>query len=281
MLDKAVYSCQLNILEIRGNGNLLPVTCGPYLIISKSTKCFYVGSASGKKGFRQRIVNHYDHLRKGTHHCRRMQRHWKKFKATDFVCFLLEVTTSANAVVREQYYIDLLNAADGVYGYNTNPKADSPLGTKKSLQFRRQLSQRNKEQWKNPIYRKQRIAAMSRIFTLEKENKIYHGKNISQFAKDQAITASGLTQVLTGQIRPFHGWTLPGNGIPTNCRIGPGGQVLVLKRLIDKDGQTHEFHDTKHFAKTHKLNADCIRLVIQGKYNQHKGWTKAPIQVSI
>ena len=83
-------------------------------------------------------------------------------------------------ISREQYYLDLTDAAHDEKGYNTHPTADSCLGVKRDAAFKNRVSNWNKKNWQDPEYRKRHIELKAKEFQLEKDGVVYTGKNISQ-----------------------------------------------------------------------------------------------------
>ena len=107
------------------------ITCGVYAIKNLATGQLYVGSAIK---IERRWAAHRSDLAKGVHHSSRLQRSWNKYGGSQFVFAVLEVTVAADAVSREQHWIDALKPA-----FNMNPKATSALGVKRSEETKAKL----------------------------------------------------------------------------------------------------------------------------------------------
>jgi hypothetical protein len=80
---------------------------GIYLIYCTATRLSYVGSATST--MHQRRLRHMNDLRKGTHHCRALQRDWNRYGSDAFEFRVLE-RTSRNLLKRETAWIIKLNA---------------------------------------------------------------------------------------------------------------------------------------------------------------------------
>jgi hypothetical protein len=65
----------------------LTMNTGIYCIFNKITKKRYIGSASGKHGFRARWRNHKWRLRNGKHHSLYLQNAWNKYGEDSFEFF--------------------------------------------------------------------------------------------------------------------------------------------------------------------------------------------------
>ncbi|MBD4918905.1 GIY-YIG nuclease family protein, partial [Xanthomonas citri pv. citri] len=104
---------------------------GIYAITSPSGKR-YVGSAVN---IRKRWQAHRKHLRAGTHHCKALQRAYHKYHG-DFVWSVLVLCPKEELIREEQQQMDW--AAPGTL-YNSNPKAGSALGIKRSDETRAKI----------------------------------------------------------------------------------------------------------------------------------------------
>ncbi len=109
---------------------------GIYQIEHRKSGRRYVGSAVD---IAARWRGHRNHLRRNTHHSRRLQNAWNKHGHEAFVFSVLEhVEEPMNLLTREQYWIDLLGACKT--GYNISPTAGSQLGVKRSAESRARMS---------------------------------------------------------------------------------------------------------------------------------------------
>lgn len=77
---------------------------GIYIIRNDENDNVYIGSA---KNFSARFRVHLHHLRKGTHHAKRLQEHYDEFGGNSLRFEMLESVESVELLLnREQYYID-------------------------------------------------------------------------------------------------------------------------------------------------------------------------------
>jgi len=114
----------INSQIITGNTN----NSGIYLIINLQNNKFYVGSAVNVK---KRKNKHLQQLRKNNHDNSYLQYSFNKYGESNFVFTLIEdVPDKNNLTIREQYWIDTLDACNKNIAYNILPKANSTLGYK-------------------------------------------------------------------------------------------------------------------------------------------------------
>ena len=107
---------------------------GIYFFKNITNGRFYVGSALYLRG---REIEHLRMLERGIHHSIKFQRSWDTYGATGFVYGIIEIVEEKTKLIeREQFWIDRLSAADPSFGLNVQPSAQSPLGTKRSDEFR-------------------------------------------------------------------------------------------------------------------------------------------------
>lgn len=94
---------------------------GIYMIKSKAKpNRIYVGSAVN---IFHRWQCHVSDLKKQKHHSKKLQRHYDKYGALDLQFSVLLGCNKEDLIKTEQYFLDLYKPY-----FNSNPKADSPLG---------------------------------------------------------------------------------------------------------------------------------------------------------
>jgi len=96
----------------------------------------YIGSAVNLK---TRKAVHFSLLNKGSHHSRKMQRHFNKYGRTDLVFSIIEPCFPAGLLTREQFYLDQLKPY-----FNTCQIAGNTFGNKHSKETRAKLSMARK-----------------------------------------------------------------------------------------------------------------------------------------
>lgn len=107
---------------------------GVYQIRNLQNGHVYFGSAIC---FRSRWNRHLSHLRAGTHHCRHLQAAWNKYGETAFVFYVVMLCPPSECVRLEQEWLD---NTDKKLLYNTELRAGSALGVKRSAKTRARLS---------------------------------------------------------------------------------------------------------------------------------------------
>ena len=166
---------------------------GVYQILNTVNGKRYVGSAA--RSFHQRWTLHRASANRGKHHNAILQAAWNNYGASAFVFSVLEYSSGADAVNREQRYIDLFQSADRRYGYNICATAGSSLGIKRSVETRLKMSKSQKVGQSSPIAIERRKAASIRIFSdpavrqkiSDAARKRYENKEVRQKA---SVTAS-------------------------------------------------------------------------------------------
>jgi group I intron endonuclease len=126
---------------------------GVYAIVHVASGRAYVGSAVSM-GHRWHV--HQRRLRNGTHN-RKLQNAWNKYGEDAFEFRVLEVSAVTDLLVREQAYMDRLDAVDA--GYNVRRVAESNLGLVMPAEVRAKMSAARKGYRHTPEAR----ANMSRV----------------------------------------------------------------------------------------------------------------------
>jgi hypothetical protein len=95
-------------------------------------------------------------------------------------------------------------------------------------------------------------------------------RNLAEFCKVHGLGESSMGRVLKGE-RPHHkGWRMYTDGmpcVPHDFRefkefsvISPDGTLYLTQRNVSE------------FSKVHGLDESCMRKVLKGTHNHHKGW---------
>ena len=109
------------------------MTSGIYSITNQINGHQYIGSAVN---LRKRQMNHWFHLRRGTHDNPHLQRAWAKYREHAFVFEILHIVhVSTKLVALEQRVIDHLKPV-----YNIRRKANSNLGIRYSAATKKKIS---------------------------------------------------------------------------------------------------------------------------------------------
>lgn len=109
--------------------------CGVYSITNTVTGRVYIGSSID---LHTRWTRHKYFLRRGTHHCSKLQRSWIKHGEETFVSSPVLFCNKENLCFYEQIIIDAYDAKTN--GYNVCPTAGSALGRIVSSETRAKMS---------------------------------------------------------------------------------------------------------------------------------------------
>jgi group I intron endonuclease len=88
---------------------------------------------------------------------------------------------------------------------------------------------------------------------------LYSFTNQSEFAREHNLTVSKVNGLVTGEIKQYKNWRLPGT-------------ELKNYELVSPDGVLYSFTNQSEFAREHALIPQSVGQVLQGKLKQHKGW---------
>jgi group I intron endonuclease len=136
---------------------------GIYGIEHIQSKRVYIGSSTN---VRSRLWKHLRMLRRCEHHSRHLQNAWNKYGSSEFILCLFELVSDRKLlVVREQYWIDFLNAWGA--GYNSRPKAESMAGITWTSDQNERRRQSNLQTWASPTLRDE----LSRRFVGKRRGK--------------------------------------------------------------------------------------------------------------
>jgi group I intron endonuclease len=111
---------------------------GVYCIECLADGKSYVGSAS--KSLTKRLWTHRSLLSKGRHTNLHLQAAWDKYGKESFRFSVLEQCLPSECLVKEQGWIDQLDACNKEKGFNKAPVAGSTLGVKHTIETRNKVS---------------------------------------------------------------------------------------------------------------------------------------------
>lgn len=114
------------------------MTSGIYCIQNVISGKRYIGSAINVSS-RWRIHKYV--LGKSKHHSQYLQHAWKKYGASVFEWTILEECSPEMLTIREQVWMDYYQSYERELGYNICSVAGSLLGTKRSLESRKKMSE--------------------------------------------------------------------------------------------------------------------------------------------
>lgn len=135
--------------------------CGIYEIRNMNTGTRYIGS-SARLG--RRLNDHKYMLRRGKHHCVRLQRAWDRDGEAAFQFNILVVLEPSEQLSTEQRFLDDLKAA-GEDLYNVALSAEAPnLGRKASPETRAKLSAERRRRFADPAVRQRLSDTLKGMF---------------------------------------------------------------------------------------------------------------------
>jgi group I intron endonuclease len=121
----------ISLLEIE-------MASGVYSILCLKNKKLYIGSA---KSVKIRIYEHKRTLNKGSHHNCHLQKAWDKYGEDSFQFLIVQLVDDIDLLIAtEQYWIDKAQAANPAFGFNICNIAGSALGTKRTPDQRKRIS---------------------------------------------------------------------------------------------------------------------------------------------
>lgn len=119
----------------------------------------YIGSAIDAL---ERRNDHLYALRRGRSHCPHLQAAWTKYGEDTFEWGIVEVVAEPTMLIeREQFWMDIFQSCDRLFGYNARPKAGNQLGLRHSDVSRAKISASKKG--KKPDLSDEQRARMSAL----------------------------------------------------------------------------------------------------------------------
>lgn len=208
----------------------IPKASGVYLLHNRISGGFYVGST---RNLCQRYRQHAYGMRGQYHHNPKLREAWLLYGPSAFEFVVVElVPKQYSLTVREQYWLDRLNAVED--GYNYCPLAGSHLGAKRGEITRQRLSSAmTGKRTTDEAKQKMRAAKLGRKLTEEHKRKLgdaSRGKPGPQHSEEQNWKWRKLTPEQVTEFRSLRerGWVLTrlakhfGVGLSTAQRIAAG-----------------------------------------------------------
>jgi len=224
-----------------------PLTTGIYSISFKGTDKVYIGSASRKSnikscnGFYNRWSKHIYNLRKNktnTH----LQRAYNKYGEENMYFSILEECDSKICILKEQFYMNKYNSYEN--GLNSRPKAENNSGYKQSDIQKNKIISKYKEIRKS--YLNEIISLYSEDKTTREISKIL---NISRGVIGRIFKENNLKSKSLSDYKkiPIYQYSLRGDMIKL-------------------------WESSASISKEIGINTNSIRLVLEGKCTQSKGY---------
>lgn len=146
---------------------------GVYKITCIVNQKYYIGS-SCELGVR--IKEHVNRLIRSGHDNEHLQNAWKLYGESQFEVEVLEWVTPADLLIREQYYIDTLNACDRTVGFNKAPQAGNTLGVRfKHRHPKKPITEEHRE----------KLRQATKKWANSPEGQLFHTANGKRLWQDQ------------------------------------------------------------------------------------------------
>jgi group I intron endonuclease len=162
-----------------------------YAIVNNVTRDMYVGSAVAVN---RRWNAHRNLLFKQCHYNTRLQRAYNKYGANTFDWEIIQfVDDKTNLISREQFWMDFFKPT-----YNGRPIANSPLGTKASIETRAKMSVSAKKRGFSDKH-KQNISKAKKGVSVMSEAQKAHLSNVNKGKVFSAETREKIRTTSTGR----------------------------------------------------------------------------------
>jgi group I intron endonuclease len=235
---------------------------GIYSIINNITGKYYIGSAID---FYDRFMFHKWQLKNNRHDNSHLQKSYNKYGNCEFSFNLLELLSPKDDLIeREQFYIDLLEAADLELGYNLSPTAGSNFGTKRTQASKDKVSATNGRK----VYKLDKITG--------ELLDVYDSVSIA--ARENNCNVGVVKSCCLGEKKTYKGyvWQYDKNEKPKIRFHGePITEEIILKRLksfnpkkifhVSPDGfVVREYNSRYEAVKATGINSSSINGVLCG-----------------
>lgn len=172
------------------------MTIGVYSIVCKATDSIYIGSSNN---IELRWKAHKNHLSKGIHVNRYLQRAYDKYGLSDFNFTIIEECSEDRLIEREQYYIDFQISIKRTL-FNTALNVKYPTkGFKYSLESKNLLSSKLKSN-KNAVNQKG-------YMFIDPYGNIVHIVNLNAYCTENDLNVSAMWLVHKGLKKSYKGYT--------------------------------------------------------------------------
>lgn len=222
----------------------IPRTSGVYQIVCSASKKTYIGSTAN---LMRRKQAHWADLATGKHDNIHLQRAWDKYGIDAFSFEVIELVLAPFLREREQYWIDKKQAANFKRGYNIAPSALIPNGRPVSEEARKKISAALKG---HPGFAKTRE---TRIATLK-------ARAFKCFGPQSPETCAKKSARLKGRAP---------SAATMAASIARAAKVYVV---TFPDGHEELIKNLNAFCREHGLTEPCMRDVVAGRSQQHRGY---------
>ena len=164
-----------------------------YAIVNNVTRDMYVGSSVGVK---RRWSAHRNLLAKKCHYNSRLQRAHDKYGANAFDWEIVQfVDDKTQLIAREQFWMNFFAPV-----YNGRPVANSPLGTKASIETRAKMSVAAKKRGFSEEHKRNISLAKKGVCTISEEQK----KRLSVLNTGKVYSAETRAKVSVASTGRYH-----------------------------------------------------------------------------
>lgn len=228
-----------------------PHVSGVYQIRCIPTGKIYVGSAVN---ISRRWYQHRRDLRQGMHGNQHLQYAWSKYGEESFEFTILEFVEKDFLLQLEQEWIHRTGCSNNSTGFNICIVASSPLGVKRSLETRRNISSARAYVWEGFIDLVGNEVVIKHLPNFCKENNLvlrmmYELTNPNSASKNH------------------RGWTHKNSLHKIN-------KNKVYEGFIDPDRKSvGPIESLSAFCCSRGLDTKCMRELAKGKKVSYKGWT--------
>jgi group I intron endonuclease len=164
-----------------------------YAIVNQQTRDMYVGSAVAVN---RRWSAHRRDLVRQSHYNTRLQRAYDKYGKEAFDWEIVQfVGDKTQLITREQFWMDFFKPA-----YNNRPIANSPLGTKASVETRAKMSAAAKKRGFTDEHKQNISKAKKSICTISEEQK----KRLSVLNTGKVYSAETRAKISVSSTGRYH-----------------------------------------------------------------------------
>lgn len=258
---------------------------GVYAIFNKVNHFIYIGSASSRKGIRDRITTHLGRLRAGKHHSAILQKHFTRYGESAFNVFILEECPPEKCLRFEQAWIDEIGVGSKNKSYNICKKAGSTPNRVGIKQEPESIAKRQRWLKDNPLPKEEmdriRLLSIDKIakeyVVTTPEGKEIYIKNLKAFCREHGLNPTHMMQTAKGIYIRHKGW---------RCRYAdttPEWEQEAIDLLISTSkvkkfivtspfGEECTVENLTAFCTANNLCRSTMSEVANGEVYSHKGW---------
>jgi len=222
-----------------------------YEVRNKVDGKHYIGQTS-KEDPKKRWNEHRCYLRKGKHRNKHLQHAWNKHGEQNFEFNILKEYSSLSKLNKAERKI-VKERGD----YNIEPGGGVyPISQETRIKISR--AKRKKPYPKV-------VGPDGKLHKIEPP--------LEEFCRKHGVWSSSFRAMLAGRINYANGWHLPHIKIDmSEAKSLAQTRTWKSNMVIGPDGKEYKVTNRRKFIRDHNLNVRHFTKVLQGKYQQHKGW---------